>query len=182
MIKSIFRNQKGDGMSNAAENAHILYGEPCGSSAGLIEIADWAGELLIDIFKEKKNESMLTKTKRIFICGPISGNHIEFLANIKEGIKIGAKMIELGYAPFCPHLDFLYSFVQDIITTEMYRNFCIPWLEVSNLVYLIRESRNIGVVEELKKANELKIEIVSGWQNFLNWHNEQKRNKMEFFR
>jgi hypothetical protein len=34
-------------MSNALLNFHLMMGEPCGD-AGLDEIADWAGELLIN--------------------------------------------------------------------------------------------------------------------------------------
>lgn len=36
-------------MSNQALNAHIKYGSPLGSDAGLDEIADWAGEKLLDL-------------------------------------------------------------------------------------------------------------------------------------
>lgn len=34
-------------MSNQLFNAHIAYGEPCGDDAGLLEIADWAGDRLL---------------------------------------------------------------------------------------------------------------------------------------
>ena len=34
-------------MSNAAINAHISLGEPCGEDADLSTIADWAGELIL---------------------------------------------------------------------------------------------------------------------------------------
>jgi hypothetical protein len=30
-------------------NAHISFGAPCGSDAGLVEIADWAGDQLTDM-------------------------------------------------------------------------------------------------------------------------------------
>lgn len=38
-------------MSNQVMNAHIAFGEPCGSDAGLVEIADWAGDQLLDMRK-----------------------------------------------------------------------------------------------------------------------------------
>lgn len=34
-------------MSNELLNAHIMLGEPCGEDAGLYEIADWAGYLIM---------------------------------------------------------------------------------------------------------------------------------------
>jgi len=36
-------------MSNQIMNAHISFGAPCGSDAGLVEIADWAGDQLTDM-------------------------------------------------------------------------------------------------------------------------------------
>lgn len=34
-------------MSNALIKAHIRFGEPCGEDAGLSELAEWAGELIM---------------------------------------------------------------------------------------------------------------------------------------
>ena len=36
-------------MSNEALNAHISFGEPCGNDADLAEIADWAGEKVMEL-------------------------------------------------------------------------------------------------------------------------------------
>jgi hypothetical protein len=34
-------------VSNSVLNAHIAYGAPCGDDAGLLEIAEWAGDRLL---------------------------------------------------------------------------------------------------------------------------------------
>lgn len=38
-------------MSNQVMNAHIAFGEPCGKDADLAEVADWAGDQLMDMKK-----------------------------------------------------------------------------------------------------------------------------------
>jgi len=48
-------------MSNAALNAHIMFGEPCGEDVGLDEIADWAGELLMS---ERSDTPVVQRTER----------------------------------------------------------------------------------------------------------------------
>jgi hypothetical protein len=35
-------------MSNSAMNAHIAFGSPMGDSEGLYEVADWAGDKLME--------------------------------------------------------------------------------------------------------------------------------------
>ncbi len=52
-------------MSNAALNAHIMFGEPCGEDAGFDEIADWAGELLISKHSDIQRSEI--KTIRVWV-------------------------------------------------------------------------------------------------------------------
>lgn len=123
----------------------------------------------------------MTEIKRIFICGPISGDHITFLNNIKEGTEVSARLIQLGYSPYCPHVDFLYHFTSITLTLDQYRNHCKPWLEVSDAVLLVRESQNVGVVDELKMVAALDKPLFHGLQEFEMWHFEKERIRKQIF-
>ena len=51
-------------MSNDVMNAHILFGSPCGEDADFMEVADWAGGLLIDLLLEHREEVTAMMRKR----------------------------------------------------------------------------------------------------------------------
>lgn len=73
--------------------------------------------------------------KRIYIAGPINAdNALEFLDNVSQGVQAATLLLRLGYAPFCPHLDFLFRLQDSRITREMYHAYSIAWVPVSDAV------------------------------------------------
>lgn len=105
----------------------------------------------------------MVKTRiRVYVAGAINANNvIDTLKNIKNGIRTSAGLIKTGFfAPFCPHLDYQYSFFEDI-TIEEYYEYSMSWLEVSDVVVVLPNSENsMGVKEEIKRAKELGIKII----------------------
>lgn len=93
--------------------------------------------------------------KRIFISGPYTIGDVA--QNVKASMEIANDLINLGYAPFCPHL-----------THYLHINHAQPykkWLKI-DLAYLIvcdavlripGESK--GADAEVKKAVELNIPV-----------------------
>ena len=73
--------------------------------------------------------------KRIYIAGAItptgSGNHaIEFCKNVRAGIKVAIDLIQLGYLPFCPMLDYQFFMTSDVeISLETIQKYSLGWLE-----------------------------------------------------
>ena len=50
-------------MSNQLLNTHIMLGEPCGDGADIWEIAEWAGDLILD--QKNRIEELKAKQEKI---------------------------------------------------------------------------------------------------------------------
>ena len=98
--------------------------------------------------------------KKVYIIGKYSDNNvIDVLKNIREGIKVSARLLKLGYAPFCPWLDHQFLFYENISLKEFYE-YSLKWLEVSDLVLVLPNYKTSGgSLAEIKKAKELGIPI-----------------------
>ena len=103
---------------------------------------------------------------RIYCAGLYSKNSkgekanvIEVLENIRAGITVCNRLLSLGYAVFCPWLDFQYGLTGDFeITIEQYRANCMTWLEVSDAMLVISGAGfGGGVDDEIKRAVVLDI-------------------------
>jgi len=102
---------------------------------------------------------------KIYVAGLYSRNSkgkkanvIEVLENIRAGIFVCNRLLSLGYAVFCPWLDFQYGLIGINLTIEQYRANCIAWLEVSDAMLVISGAGlRGGVDDEIIRARELKI-------------------------
>ena len=102
--------------------------------------------------------------QRIYVAGAYSANNvIDVLANIRQGIMKSADLLNLGYAVFCPHLDFQFALSPygSCLTVEDYQVNSMAWLEVSDVVYVLPNSENSkGVSAEIARAVTLNIPVV----------------------
>ena len=106
--------------------------------------------------------------KRIYLAGPYSceGRCKPLgvdLQHMRQGLKVCAKLMATGYAPFCPWLDYLYHFVaaDDLIPSKLdYYDYSMAWLEASDAVYCISlRPTSHGTIAEINRANELGIPV-----------------------
>jgi len=102
--------------------------------------------------------------KRIYIAGAYSGNNvIEILDNIRKGIRAGTEIFLKGYAPFVPWFDFHFQLMlrnNESPSIEDYYRYSLAWLEVSDALYVLKDSENSkGTQNEIKIAQELNIPI-----------------------
>lgn len=93
--------------------------------------------------------------KKVFISGPYS--HGDIAINVKNAMETASKIIEMGAAPFCPHL---YHFLH--IHREQDYN---KWLEIDisfmlscDCIYVI-DGYSPGSEREIEIANENNIPI-----------------------
>ena len=113
-----------------------------------------------EMFKEYEGGKM--NYKRIYVAGSYNAdNVVKVLNNIKRGTQVCVELLEKGYVPFCPWLDFNFNWYSDKLTIEDYYRYSIGWLEVSDCIYILKNSENSkGTQAEIKKAIELGIPVL----------------------
>lgn len=97
---------------------------------------------------------------RVYVAGPMSKGDKE--ANVVNGMRVGAKLLELGYAPFVPHLSYYHDsvFPQDY---ETWLEMDFAWVSVSQAVFRI-EGFSFGADRECALARILAIPIVTSFE------------------
>ena len=105
--------------------------------------------------------------KRVYVAGSYNADNVMgVLNNIKRGTQVCADLLKKGYSPFCPWLDFQFTWFADI-TREEYLRYSMDWLEVSDCIYVLKNSEDSkGVQAEIKRAKELNIDIIFEGRNF----------------
>ncbi len=113
--------------------------------------------------------------RKVYIAGSINASNVcDILSNLREGISIGSKLLSMGYAPFTPHLDFLFALVneeKDQPSLEQYREYSKEWLASSDIMLVISgRTSSAGVIDEINFAMEKEIPIYFGMDEFMNQH------------
>ncbi len=106
--------------------------------------------------------------KRVYVAGKYSSDNIMgVLDNIKRGTQVCVDLLKKGYIPFCPFLDFNFHWFGDL-TLEDYYRYSLGWLEVSDCVYVLKNSENSkGTQKEIERARELNIPVLYEGRDYL---------------
>ena len=101
---------------------------------------------------------------KVYVAGKYDDtNVISVLENMRLGMCTCTELLLAGYAPFCPWLD--YQFVLMLqngekISKEIYHDYSMQWLEVSDCVLTLPNYINSnGALKEIKRAQELGIPV-----------------------
>lgn len=106
--------------------------------------------------------------KRIYVAGPYScAGRCEplgvDLAYMRKGLQVSAQLLYLGYAPFCPWLDYLFHFAADDIhlpSKNDYYEYSLSWLAASDAVLVIdQRPGSVGTWKEIELAKQLGIRV-----------------------
>lgn len=102
--------------------------------------------------------------KRVYVAGAMNADNIlDVLTNISIGIEQGAKLLEIGFAPFVPHLDIAFRLQQGPkynVSMETYYEYTKQWLRVSDCVLVCPGyEKSIGTAAEVHFAHELTIPV-----------------------
>jgi hypothetical protein len=108
------------------------------------------------------------KYKRVYVAGSYnSDNVIGVLNNIKRGTQVCVELMKKGYIPFCPWLDYHFFWFGDISLEEI-QNYSKGWLEVSDCLYVLKNSENSkGTQGEIRFAKEKGIPVLYEGMNEL---------------
>ena len=117
---------------------------------------------------------------KVYVAGPYSAdNVIDVLKNIGKGRQACADLFALGFAPFCPWHDADFIIMNPDINhpVQYFRDYCIEWLKVSDVMLLIDGwQKSVGCQEEVKLAKELNIPIFYNQYSLIEYNNSLKKD------
>lgn len=117
---------------------------------------------------------------KVYVAGPYSAdNVIDVLKNIGKGRQACADLFALGFAPFCPWHDADFIIMNPDINhpVQYFRDYCIEWLKVSDVMLLLDGwQKSVGCQEEFKLANKLNIPIFYTKFSLLKYNNNLKKD------
>ena len=114
--------------------------------------------------------------KRIYIAGPYSADNVmDVLHNIRRGTELSYKVFTLGFAPFCPWLDFHYVLMDhdNKLTINDFYQYSIAWLKVSDAVILAPGwGKSKGTLEEIRIAKDMGIPVFKNVAELINFYSK----------
>lgn len=119
------------------------------------------------------------------IVGPITPigdvNHTEiFGKNAAVGIHAGALLIQHGFAPYCPHLDFQYLLTGLEITAGQLQGVSYEWIRHCDVVFALPGwARSEGSLAELQRARILGIHVAFTIEEVLQWRKNKEEARRE---
>jgi hypothetical protein len=101
--------------------------------------------------------------KKIYVAGAMSGTELEYLRNLRKGIRLSLNVLQAGFCPFSPFIDYPFFLAlreDEEITGEQIKAYSLEWLEVCDAILLVPGYENSkGTLAEIKRAEELGIPI-----------------------
>ena len=119
----------------------------------------------------------MTTPRTIYVAGPMTpkGHRadapnpaIEYLMNLKDMIDTANALIDKGYAPYCPALDFSYFLARHgkPISEARIKAVSMAFLEACDCACFIpRWESSVGANEEYGRAIELEMPLFFGVEN-----------------
>lgn len=100
---------------------------------------------------------------------------VDYIKNLNKMCQMAFKLIQYGFAPYVPGLDFLLGVVSGRMEERDYRNIGIEFLKVCDAVLVL--SMSPGVKNELAIARKYNIKIFYSFEKLLAWQEKQKGEK-----
>jgi len=100
---------------------------------------------------------------KVYVAGPYSGQLMDSLGYMRNGMRVCTELLLAGFAPFCPWLDFHYFLMlrgEELLTKEDFQNYSLAWLEASDIIYVLNGWENSeGTKRELAVALDNKLPV-----------------------
>ena len=115
--------------------------------------------------------------KRVYVAGAYSAdNIIKVQANMRRGLALSVKVLQAGFAPFCPWLDFQFGLI-DAITLQQYYDYSLAWLEASDALLVVQEGwkDSKGTLNEIKVAGDLNIPVFHDFDEMVDYFQIRKK-------
>lgn len=105
------------------------------------------------------------KRIKVYVAGCYSAdNVISVLNNMRIGMRKATEIMLAGYVPFVPWFDYHFQLnlrEGEELKVEDYYAYCVEWLKVSDVLFLLPGAENSkGTKEELRVASLYGIPVV----------------------
>ena len=116
-------------------------------------------------------------SKGIYVAGKyFDDNVIDILYNMRQGIILASGLLQQGYTPFCPFIDFHFILSQQSDTrfkVEDFYRYSIHWLRKSDVLLCAFPGweKSKETVAEIKEAKIMGIPI---YYNMLDFYEQEK--------
>jgi hypothetical protein len=108
---------------------------------------------------------------RVYVAGPITDEStLNTFQNLRKGIRVSAKLLKLGFAPYCQFLDYQFNFFEEYTPAEIY-NYGLAWVPVCNamLIFSSDWKKSPGTVVEYEEAQKHGIPVFFSMDDLLSW-------------
>jgi hypothetical protein len=120
---------------------------------------------------------------RVYIAGPYDGpDVITVLSNIRRGVDMASELMDFGFAPYCPFLDFQIAFTMrgPSLTKRDYQFTSMAFVECCHAMILLPGWEGSGGTKrEIEEATRLNIPIFTDKFRLLDWHMNRPRVEVE---
>lgn len=124
---------------------------------------------------------MKSNMSLIYVAGAIDGpNATMVFQNVVTGIRTASKLLRTGYAPICPHLDFLYRFTEQYGRAHqqeqnIYYRMGLRLVEAADAVLVCPNSENSkGTKMEIDHAREMGVPVLYSFAELGQWEKNRQ--------
>lgn len=113
----------------------------------------------------------MRRKHRVYVAGAISGTTVlQCLHNIGRGIRRAKILLDAGFAPFCPHLDYHWAFDGNVSVEQLYA-YSMAWLEVAEALFVVEEGAmdSRGVKAEIARAQDIGVPVFYNLEDLQAW-------------
>lgn len=115
----------------------------------------------------------------VYVAGPYSGQLLDSLQYIRAGVMTGYELIQAGFCPYIPWLDFLLSLIGGPLSINQYHSYSLRWLRACHVVYCLDGwQRSKGAQQEVEIAGVLGIPVVESTEELLDWYADYRKDKL----
>lgn len=106
---------------------------------------------------------------RVYVAGAYSADNVmDVLHNMGAGIEESAELFAMGFAVFCPWLDFHFAMIRRDADKQLFYDYSMAWLEVSQIVYVRKGwEKSTGTINEIARADKFNIPVVYSKEELL---------------
>lgn len=111
-------------------------------------------------------------TIRVYVAGPYSADPE---ACTSEALRVGSLLLDLGFAPFVPHLSHYWQTLHQQHDYETWMRLDLAWVEAADVLLRI-PGESPGADREVEHARARGVPVVTSVEALLSWARLEARS------